>query len=1633
MVVVKERISRFQVKSGIIRSSERNNEPVGIEQKMIAIGDELEFEIRCKHHVIPSDSRLTNELNKLLIETVGEKEVREKNLRICVYHDSDENGLSLPNGAIYLSTGILEIITSKEALQALIYHEYIHIRDMHATTYKSTSCLSNLGKKRMFEGIADIESLIQLDKAGVNPYGAIELHNILIEKVLPKIREMANRTTRHLIGSKLKKIIIDSADIQPTHGTFETRRMNLMELCKLIPLRNLSHKLTPIDLKPLIQEFKVAFPKTDAEWISLNGLDFWSSLSRALNYSMKKEKAKQLAEQFIKNKIPNLNDRELLAALEIVETMINNDINGNETTSIEEFTDFLASQKYNLLELPISSENFYEVVLHKIKKAIENSDAPEQLASSIGKLNETILQRMKFEDKIIFDTEIINCFLTKKCIKGSLRVDNISKPKKIIVLEEPFKSYDGNELLKFYSECKMGLLHLDTIFDNILEKINMYAILGLSSVIEANQQLLLVPKIANVGINISKTLSSLFCEVIGQVKNGKNKTETLLNALNLINGEYNFLVILIKEDETKKQNTKKKAQQLENDFNYFSLQNICGDQCQRLLNIIKRILEEDSIIIDIKTVCEHFKRNNSIDRETLFYTFRKLDTLYSIKREYINTTASAQDEYTHIQRVGKNTILNHMIALILSGSSKRTILKELDKLILFLNGDIEVLLDQLQEIVRNLHSQGISNIKQFTKDELATCVNIAQKRKTTILSSNIENLRELPTLFSKYPIGITTLPQKKFESLWKHIEENMIKVLKDNKEFPRTADDYELILCYAALAQDITIIATLIPVCFEEMIRLSNFEKGMEYIEKYSQLPFTLLQQGYEIFIETKAKSKEEVSMIRDWFSEKINVINSKEHEVALAELAVTSLRFIETEHKLEFLEKAISTYKSDEEFKKFVMKMWWQKAIYQVAGSHNSVPYLYYDLDEILFAIEKYAQHKNQYEKRQHEKDLHEAHLWFERAIILLSDEIHQNLVGQDSFTNFYEHIMTMHPISAYLLIRGLLLEGNNAIYKVSEKRRKLMESIIRNYVDLENSKNSQIIHSLVHSISTVPSASELFYFTGTLISTIAFQNPEQTFSNEEAAKAVILPMYLEKESNRISMLSEDQRKLLEKVLAKRLVAIARGKPFEVKRNPENDELVIIDKKVLNSNKELINRLNEKIKTRRIISERLSLIDLGILIAEHMGALGIKWLQLMGMYMELSEEDRKKINKVYDRVKSLSKIQVFDLLEQSAKTNSVLAKIFEDIVSYEKTLGGGSLFSVHEVIMQDGTRLALSIQRPGAMFIVDEMKELIEKILEDMIKNYPDDHNIRFAKTLLNDAVEWFLLEIKDTDYERKNMLFWMHNDSQSTYEHRFRADPSFRHQLSIPQLRHTGDTWIRLEEKIDCLTLAQAEIGDETDLEKKTVSVKDAKEISALVAQNFLYQVFETGLVHPDIHPGNVVLGHGQKVYLLDRKALIKLSQEDKNFLKILMLEAIGNNNYENMIRIFIDRYGKKSMQKEEKAQLIDKLVELIRSKNNTSNTSVENYIAPVLLELRKENIEIPLHIELVFKSLLGVNRISVWAGFKNLGEALLYSPNGTKDYVGLITRTNPSIGAFEIARISATLGMAVMKRKGNSNENQ
>jgi len=179
------------------------------EDQDIAIGREYAPEVEKQ-----LGGRIRDEALQNYIDTVGQRIVRISHRSNWQYHftvvnHSMVNALALPGGYIFVTKGMLEKITTEAQLAALLSHEIVHVVARHSSAamsqqigismlvqgmgasgampssqaaYQLTQLalqLIDLKYSREHEREADKAGMDYMVQAGYNPYGAVELMQML--------------------------------------------------------------------------------------------------------------------------------------------------------------------------------------------------------------------------------------------------------------------------------------------------------------------------------------------------------------------------------------------------------------------------------------------------------------------------------------------------------------------------------------------------------------------------------------------------------------------------------------------------------------------------------------------------------------------------------------------------------------------------------------------------------------------------------------------------------------------------------------------------------------------------------------------------------------------------------------------------------------------------------------------------------------------------------------------------------------------------------------------------------------------------------------------------------------------------------------------------------------------------------------------------------------------------------------------------------------------------------------------------------------------------------------------------------------------------------------------------------------
>ncbi len=205
------------------------------------------------------------------IDSVGQKIARISHKPGWDYHfvaveDKSINALALPGGYIFVTKGMLEKLTTEAQLAALLAHEIVHVTARHTAAAMSREMglsflflgLSAAGAKipqdagravgftlqliglkysREHEREADVAGLDYMVVAGYNPYGAVELMQMLQDQ--DNVRPAEFLSSHPSPGNR---IISLNAKIQTRYGSTEGLRIGKDDYRRSVLDRLTNHK-----------------------------------------------------------------------------------------------------------------------------------------------------------------------------------------------------------------------------------------------------------------------------------------------------------------------------------------------------------------------------------------------------------------------------------------------------------------------------------------------------------------------------------------------------------------------------------------------------------------------------------------------------------------------------------------------------------------------------------------------------------------------------------------------------------------------------------------------------------------------------------------------------------------------------------------------------------------------------------------------------------------------------------------------------------------------------------------------------------------------------------------------------------------------------------------------------------------------------------------------------------------------------------------------------------------------------------------------------------------------------------------------------------------------------------------------
>jgi hypothetical protein len=433
--------------------------------------------------------------------------------------------------------------------------------------------------------------------------------------------------------------------------------------------------------------------------------------------------------------------------------------------------------------------------------------------------------------------------------------------------------------------------------------------------------------------------------------------------------------------------------------------------------------------------------------------------------------------------------------------------------------------------------------------------------------------------------------------------------------------------------------------------------------------------------------------------------------------------------------------------------------------------------------------------------------------------------------------------------------------------------------------------------------------------------------------------------------------------------------------------------------------------------------------VAKALGAVGVRFLQVLGQYYSVSPDVQQEFQNVYDDVSLLYKANVFQTTRKAIETfeeeikglegnNGSEAEIeelrrqVEAMKQYLASMrvidkiGGGSIVTVYRTTIKAGgdwfsaDPADWDVYKITSPRILDRLKQdlkMVSNIVDEMLKidfRHPDvaewrpgkRAEYRMAKRLIGTLGEWINDDVRDPDYLALDELY------SKTHED-YQAPNGVKIEVSQTKLPY--NRYVKTEKYVEAPTLNKY-INELTNnnpnllKEMKSAEAERAKRAIEAVTYDYVRHLFEPldlgngknkVVTHSDIHAGNVLIStQTDTIDLIDRNYYLVLENGDIKLFKVIFSsKEKGLTKLTALINYFIRESGVQGYQAlKTRISMYWSVLKLGKQRSDAGKV-----MSALLHQASKANLPVPLRFRLFLKNYQAINKLLFYAGDKTFTD--------------------------------------------------
>jgi len=367
---------------------------------------------------------------------------------------------------------------------------------------------------------------------------------------------------------------------------------------------------------------------------------------------------------------------------------------------------------------------------------------------------------------------------------------------------------------------------------------------------------------------------------------------------------------------------------------------------------------------------------------------------------------------------------------------------------------------------------------------------------------------------------------------------------------------------------------------------------------------------------------------------------------------------------------------------------------------------------------------------------------------------------------------------------------------------------------------------------------------------------------------------------------------------------------------------------------------------------DKLSPTEFVVEAAPRMGALAVRMLQLLPQFVEIPTANQEIFNTLYDKMRGQLKIVAIETVEEEWKRVTNGGSMWDTIEEFGDNIGGGSLMTVYRVKRKNGENRVIRVVNPNIIYHLETSRTFISNLIHDLQHMNAIDDNIRDQLLAALDLVsEWIRDELKFDNFFENDAKFKTQNDG-------FTIEGS-QYAIKVPQSEGPAAAIFQMEEEIKGTNL--------TEWDTLVAAGHDMQQIVSLITQSYREQM-KNGLLHGDIHIGNYAVTPDNKIAVFDRTYYVQLSDKEINLFSSIMDGQLDWTVAADYLKTLLPENSNVQI-----TTLIPELISMGQSITNKDFAGVNK----TLVRLRRQGIQIPLKISILLKNIHALSKLSEKAG--------------------------------------------------------